>query len=215
MPPNPSDRRNVPHERDLPPKADRLCVRVGLARITPTGTIEYDWPAIAQVWLQYPGDNQDFCRHLGIPRNSLDNAAKRSDYGFSSAKKQAIRSIVSKGYRSEVLRLVGVGRSIATADSALALSEILSDLVEVARLTSSFAKAKIVKMHNGTPIANPNLPTREVKELSAIASNSAATLRSIFDIEKSIMSRNARVRKAVESEIKSPPPEPSEKELPQ
>ena len=209
-PSNPSRKPGRASNANLPPLEERLGFRLGVMTHGKRNEVAYNWPAIESLWYAWAGTNEEFCRYLGIPRETLITASRERAIDLSDTRKQAIRSAVHVGYRSEVLRLAGAHRVANPDEPSRLLNEILRDLVEVSRLSVSYAKARAAKLRNGTLTANPNVPPSEMRILSQIASDSANTLRTIFEIEREITSRTERRRKIIESTPKALATEPSE-----
>lgn len=183
-------RRKV--KQSLPPVDRRYCVREGLAVVTPGGVLRYDWPKIRALWHHFPNASlADFARVYDLPYEIL----RAPKYGFDVRWKRKQLAERGVGFRDEVYDRLKVIEAERVDDLAKSLSATIDRVHEIAAVSLSYVRGKLVKRtDNGDSIPNLLVSASDVSRMALIAQRASETLRNVVDMRSRTGDSRERTR---------------------
>ena len=169
--------------RDLPPPAESRAVKLGIASVTKTGRVEYQWHLVYDLWLVRPESSvAAFARWAEIPYETLKCRSE-----FDAEAKARLLAEATTTWRDEMAKTL-VARSFGDAESVGAsFAETVNDMRQMTSLATSYARGRMVKIDSaGRLVANATLEPEEVHRLMRIVASAAVTLRALVDIGRAV-----------------------------
>jgi len=171
-----------PTRRPYQNPADRVCVKMGLARVVGP-RVEYDWPMIDELWLVDP-DNTilGFCKKYDI---TYAQAHKRLT--MSVTRKKAIQAVSRNGYMLAVVRGLLASHHRAAHEDAERFSKTISELTVFSHSAAAFARARMMKMGpGGEEMVNVDAKSSDVAYYARIARDASETLRNLLELKVNV-----------------------------
>lgn len=181
---------------------DRVCVKMGLARIfMRDGRVEYDWAKISELWLVDPTPNlATFCRKYDI-----SYATATRHITTSGPRKRSIVSVVRGGYVMSVVRGLLADQTRRAEEDAEKISRAISELSVFSHSAAAFARARMIKVGpRGEEMVNIDAKASDVSYYSRIAREASETIKNLLTIRSGPGGEGDEAREITEMTVDAP-----------
>jgi len=166
---------------DLMNPEDRLCVKMGLARVEKSnGRVVYDWEKINELWIVDPSPNAlDFCKKYGLNYQNTHKMLTKS-----AVRKRTVHAVLRSGYMLSVVRKLTDGHAERAEQSAAKFEQTVHELMVFSRSAASFARARMMKMGpGGVEMVNVDAKATDVAYYARIARDASETLKNLLSLK--------------------------------